>query len=161
MVFGVVAFVVDLVVALVVAFVAALVVDCVTALLVVFDEVFVVVLLEVSPLEELSTFLVVLSVFDELSFSKELDSFFDDVVSESSLLLSEELDASSLSSETLASVFTLSFSELLVLPQAVASSIDIASEKASSFFSIVSPPVVFVTYIIPLTDRKGKQTRIL
>ena len=161
MVFGVVAFVVDLVVALVVAFVAALVVNCVTALLVVFDEVFVEVLLEVSPLEELSTFLVVLSAFDELSFSEEPDSFFDDVASESSLLLSEELDASSLSSETLASVFTLSFSELLVLPQAVASSIDIASEKASSFFSIVSPPVVFVTYIIPLTDRKGKQTRIL
>ena len=161
MVFGVVAFVVDLVVALVVAFVAALVVDCVTALLVVFNVAFVIVLLEVSLFEELSTFLVVLSAFDELSFSEEPDSFFDDVASESSLLLSEELDASSLSSETLASVFTLSFSELLVLPQAVASSIDIASEKASSFFSIVSPPVVFVTYIIPLTDRKGKQTRIL
>jgi hypothetical protein len=93
-----------------------------------------VVLLEVSPLEELSTFLVVLSAFDELSSSEESESFVDESASELSSESSEELSVScSLTDEDESA---LDVSLLLSLEHAVTQSIVSASMNADILFSI-------------------------
>ena len=164
-----VAFVVCFVVALVVVvvdLVVLLVVDCDVTFEVALDVILVVLVvlvtsavalvLVVSEADESSAALVsvIVSLSETLDSESDVD-FEEDIVSVPLDESTEELSiACSLDEDSV----WLS-SEPLLLPHAVASSIDIASEKASIFFSIISPPIVFVDTIIPLSPTKHKSTR--
>lgn len=150
------------VVCFVVVFVVV-VVNLVVLLDVVLDVIFVVLVvlvtsavalvLVVSKADESSAALVsvIVSLSETLDSESDVD-FEEDIVSVPLDESTEELSiACSLDEDSV----WLS-SEPLLLPHAVASSIDIASEKASIFFSILSPPIVFVDNIIPLSPPKRK-----